>query len=50
MPFIASGDTIRIHYTTLSLEGSVIESSHNREPLQFRVGSDELFKNRAFFV
>lgn len=41
MPAIASGDLVRIHYTTRSLEGSVIETSDRRDPLEFRVGSAE---------
>ncbi len=39
---IENGDCIEIHYTTNSLEGGVIESSHRREPLRFTVGSDEV--------
>ena len=38
---IAHGDLVRIHYTSRSLEGSVIETSDRREPLEFRVGSEE---------
>jgi peptidylprolyl isomerase len=42
MSTIASGDLIQIHYTSRSLEGSVIETSDRREPLGFRVGSEEI--------
>ncbi len=41
MSAIAYGDLVRIHYTTRSLEGSVIETSDRRDPLEFRVGSPE---------
>ena len=39
---IARGDLVRIHYTSRSLEGSVIETSDRREPLEFRAGSEEI--------
>ncbi len=41
MPTIVPGDLVRVHYTTRSLEGSIIETSDRREPLEFRVGSEE---------
>ena len=41
MPAIAHGDLVRFHYTSRSLEGSVIETSDRREPLELRVGSPE---------
>lgn len=41
MSAIAHGDLVRIHYTSRSLEGSVIETSDRRAPLEFRVGSEE---------
>ncbi len=34
------GDTVSIHYVTSTLEGCVIESSHNREPFVFRLGDE----------
>ena len=41
MSVIAHGDLVRIHYTSRSLEGSVIETTDRRNPLEFRVGSEE---------
>lgn len=39
---ISTGDRVRIHYTSRSLEGSVIETSERREPFEFQVGSDDV--------
>ena len=39
---IEHGDRVRIHYTSRSLEGSVIETSDQREPFEFQVGSIEV--------
>lgn len=39
---IASGDTVQIHYTSKSLEGSIIETSVDREPFEFVVGAEEV--------
>lgn len=39
---IAPGDRVRIHYTSRSLEGSVIETSDHRGAFEFLVGSDEV--------
>jgi len=39
---VQQGDTVRIHYATRSLEGSLIETSENREALEFTVGSKEV--------
>ncbi len=35
-------DLVRIRYTTRSLEGSVIETSDRREPLEFRAGDESI--------
>ncbi|MCA9077274.1 MAG: FKBP-type peptidyl-prolyl cis-trans isomerase [Planctomycetaceae bacterium] len=40
MRIIQQGDRVRVHYTTKSLEGSVIETSQRREPLEFTAGGD----------
>lgn len=39
---VATGDLVRIHYTSRSLEGSVIETNDLRNPLEFRVGAEDL--------
>ena len=39
---IRTGDLVRVHYTTRSLEGGVIETSNDREPLQFTAGGPEV--------
>ncbi|MEZ6058177.1 MAG: FKBP-type peptidyl-prolyl cis-trans isomerase [Planctomycetaceae bacterium] len=44
MATILPGDTVSVHYTTRSLEGSVIESSDNREPIRFVADSDEVIR------
>lgn len=36
------GDSVTIHYVTKTLEGGVLERSHGREPLQFRIGAPEI--------
>lgn len=40
MKIVQQGDRVRVHYTTKSLEGSVIETSQRREPLEFTAGGD----------
>ena len=35
---IQIGDHVRIHYTTRALDGSVMETSRNREPFEFVAG------------
>ncbi|REC58562.1 peptidylprolyl isomerase [Rhodosalinus sediminis] len=37
-----SGDTVRIHYTGTLSDGSTFDSSREREPLQFTLGSGEI--------
>ncbi len=39
---ISPGDRVRIHYTSRTLEGGVIETSDHRGAFEFRVGSDEV--------
>ena len=39
---IRPGDLVRVHYATRSLEGGVIETTDNREPLQFTAGGPEV--------
>ena len=39
---VANGDLVRIHYTSRSLDGSVIETNDLRSPLEFRVGAEDL--------
>lgn len=50
MSTIARGDLVRIHYTSRSLEGSVIETSDRREPLEFRVGSPEIISGLSLGI
>lgn len=42
MTTICPGDPVRLHYTTKSLEGVVIESSAGREPLEFFADGNEV--------
>ena len=37
-----SGDTVRLHYTGTLSDGSTFDSSREREPLQFTLGSGEI--------
>ncbi|MCA9090181.1 MAG: FKBP-type peptidyl-prolyl cis-trans isomerase [Planctomycetaceae bacterium] len=36
------GDCVQIHYTSKSLEGSIIETSARRDPFEFIVGADDV--------
>lgn len=36
------GDTVKVHYTGKLNDGSVFDTSHNREPLQFTIGNGQL--------
>lgn len=41
---IQAGDRVTIHFTTRSLEGSVMESTNHREALEFTAGSEEVVR------
>ena len=36
------GDTVKVHYSGKLNDGSVFDTSHNREPLQFTIGDGQL--------
>lgn len=42
MPQARSGDTVRIHYTGRLDDGTVFDSSRERDPLEFRLGSGQV--------
>ncbi len=42
MSKIKSGDTVKVHYTGQLNDGSVFDSSLQREPLEFTMGSGQL--------
>lgn len=42
MTEVKTGDTVRIHYTGRLEDGTVFDSSREREPLEFTVGSGQI--------
>ncbi len=49
MNVVRQGDTVQLHYTTYAADGCVIETSGQRDPLVFTVGSPDIIVgiNRA---
>jgi peptidylprolyl isomerase len=49
MKVVQQGDTVELHYTTYAADGCVIETSGQRDPLQFVAGSADIITgiNRA---
>ncbi len=37
-----TGDTVKVHYTGKLVNGTVFDSSENREPLEFTIGAGQL--------
>ncbi len=44
MEKVKDGDTVKVHYTGSLDDGTVFDSSVNREPLQFTLGKKQLIK------
>lgn len=42
MAEIVAGDKVRIHYTAKLEDGTVVDSSQGKDPLEFEAGSDQL--------
>lgn len=42
MTEVQSGDTVRVHYTLKLTDGTPVESSVGREPLEFQVGAGQI--------
>ncbi len=42
MPRAQAGDTVRIHYTGKLEDGTVIETTLDREPIQFTIGAGQV--------
>lgn len=41
----AQGDQIKVHYTGTLEDGTVFDSSHDREPLEFIIGNGQLIQD-----
>lgn len=39
-----NGDTVKVHYTGTLDDGTIFDSSENREPLEFKIGDGSLLK------
>ncbi len=42
MSKVKSGDTVKVHYTGTKTTGEIFDSSENREPLEFTMGTGQL--------
>ena len=42
MAGISAGDKVRIHYTAKLEDGTLVDSSEGKDPLEFEAGSDQL--------
>lgn len=42
MTEVKNGDVVRIHYTAKLTDGTAVDSSEGREPLQFQVGAGQI--------
>jgi peptidylprolyl isomerase len=45
MPQVQHGDNVKVSYTAKLDDGTVFDSSADREPLQFKVGEGRILKN-----
>lgn len=44
MAQVKNGDTVRVHYTGKLDDGTIFDSSVNRNPLEFKVGQDQVIQ------
>ena len=42
MAQVKNGDTVRVHYTGKFDDGTLFDSSHEREPLEFTIGREQV--------
>jgi FKBP-type peptidyl-prolyl cis-trans isomerase 2 len=42
MPTAQQGDTVQVHYTARLEDGTVFDSSRDRDPIEFTLGQDEV--------
>ena len=47
---VASGDTLRLHYTLSSQNGTVFENTFDDEPIEIALGKNDLAQNLEHFL